>query len=316
MDEFSLIHQIRHWVKRTPPLTVELGDDAAVFSVASEHQVVCSTDMLIEQIHFDLHYTSLYDLGWKAAAVNLSDLAAMGASPRYLLIALGLSRPQQNLRIKKLYTGLQHLCNRYQTKIIGGDTVASKKLIINITILGEIKKKEIKKRSGAKPGDWIVVTGTLGDSGAGLEILQQGEMGHDYLKQRHLRPLPRIIEGRHFACQPGVHAMMDISDGLSSDLNHICQESGVGAMINLPDIPLSSPLLNYCHHKKRVPFQFALNSGEDYELLLTCAPSQFSKKNVRCKIIGKILPKKAGIWQIQPNGKKVPLLPKGYQHFH
>jgi len=334
LGEFGLIERIR---KRTPKTSsrtlLGIGDDAAAIKVSSSSLLIATTDMLLEGVHFDLTYTDLYSLGWKSAAVNLSDIAAMGGTPRACLVSIGIPSSFSVEQIEDLYEGLQVQLDRYSVDLVGGDTCKSLMgLMINITILGEVKRETIVSRAGARPGDRIFVTGTLGDSAAGLEILKgrsnvQGFVGSKRIKMhdapyntlilRHLCPIPRIEWGRKIALADCASAMIDISDGLSSDLEHICKPSNVGAVIVADKIPLSKSLQRAESILARNSLDYALSGGEDYELLVT-VPLPKVKKLRSLKIplteIGEIsLTKKLLI--ADTRGKKTSLRPQGYDHF-
>jgi thiamine-monophosphate kinase len=237
-------------------------------------------------------------------------------------------------RITEFYKGFHALTRAYKAVLVGGDTCLSRKgFVINITVLGEIEKTAMITRSGARPEDRVFVTGPLGDSAAGLEILKTGVKGQgsgvtgqgargrrraeNKLIQKHLRPVPRITEGRKLALSGCASAMIDISDGLSSDLAHICEQSRVGAEIYADTIPLSRDILRETERLKKPPIEYALSGGEDYELLFTASPAKIKKlRSLRLSIIeiGKITRGK-DISLIDRAGKRTPLRPRGYDHF-
>ncbi|MHB8843571.1 MAG: thiamine-phosphate kinase, partial [Nitrospirota bacterium] len=306
-----------------------------------------TTDMLLEGVHFDLATTDLYSLGWKSAAVNLSDIAAMGGVPRYCLTGLGIPPALTVEDIGEFYRGVNACLKKFGTALVGGDTCRSKKgLVIAVTVLGEAGAKQVLSRSGARPGDRIFVTGTLGDSGAGLELLRiagrhdphpcpsplEGEgkrerglfqrgvrgkkPGSRSLIEKHLKPVPRVAEGRKLALSGAVSSMIDLSDGLSSDLAHICEESGVGAELHAGQVPLSKELRS-TRSLKRPALEYALSGGEDYELLFTVRPEKLGKiKSLRINAteIGVVI-RGRSIALIGEHGRKSPLRPSGYDHF-
>lgn len=340
LGEFGLIRQIeKAFHSRSAGAPLGIGDDAAALFVSPGKALLVTTDMLLEGVHFDLSYTDFNSLGWKAAAVNLSDIAAMGGVPRFCLTALGIPDGVSLDQINDFYRGFKTLLKRCKVGLVGGDTCrAEVGLVISVTVLGEIEKKKMLTRSGARPGDRIFVTGTLGDSAAGLELLQANDEGARakgeragvrrkgtrslfrpyslFLVEKHLRPMPRIDIGRKIARYGCATAMIDISDGLSSDLAHICEQSGVGADINAEKIPLSKEIQAAAKHLKTLPLHYSLSGGEDYELLFTVPPSKLKKyKSLRipAREIGVITRGEIDI--IHESGKRRRLEPSGYDHF-
>ncbi len=315
-------------------MLIGIGDDAAALSLPPSKKILATTDMLLEGVHFDLSYTDFYSLGWKSAAVNLSDIAAMGGVPRFCLTALGIPSSISVEQIKEFYKGFNTLCRKYNVDLVGGDTCRSQQgLVISVTALGEVEKKEMLTRAGARPGDLLFVTGTLGDSAAGMELLRAGYRGqgpgsrgkgrnselrtqNSELIRKHLQPDPRTEWGRKIALSGCATAMIDISDGLSSDLGHICEESGVGAEISADQIPDSTAVRKAAGHLKTSPLHYALSGGEDYELLFTVSPLKL-KKFLSLKIvstqIGSIIV--GNKMFLSSNGKRAILKPKGYNHF-
>ena len=334
LGEFGLIRHIQKRFSRKAPSTlIGIGDDAAALRLSPASVLLATTDMLLEDVHFDLSLTDFYSLGWKSAAVNMSDIAAMGGVPRFCLVSLGIPSSVTVERITEFYRGFHALTGAHKAVLVGGDTCLSRKgLVISITMLGEIEKTALITRSGARPGDRVFVTGPLGDSAAGLEILKKrgrgqgsrvkgqgakaGE-GEKKLVQKHLRPMPRVAAGRKLALSGCASAMIDISDGLSSDLAHICEQSRVGAEIYPDAIPFSRDILREAGKLRKPPLEYALSGGEDYELLFTASPAKIQKlRSLRFSIIeiGKIIRGK-DISLIDGAGKRTPLRPRGYDHF-
>jgi thiamine-monophosphate kinase len=339
LGEFGLIRKIQKLSSQASPnIVTGIGDDAAVLKTSPSALLLATTDMLIEGVHFDLTYTDYFSLGWKSAAVNLSDIAAMGGVPRFCLTSLGIPRTVNAEQVVKIYRGFNALMRRNQTVLVGGDTCASPSgLIISVTVLGETNKKNAITRAGAKPGDRIFVTGTLGDSAAGMEFLQlragskglaTSGQGHgsrvkgpaareNKLVQRHLRPIPRIEWGRTIALSGCASAMIDISDGLSSDLAHICELSGVGAVIDSQSLPVSASLLKTSEKLKTSLLRYVLSGGEDYELLFTVTPSKVKKLrsfNLPVTDVGTITTT-GRILMVDEHGAAKSLRPAGYDHF-
>ncbi len=263
-----------------------IGDDAAVFRLdggrgageakggkeagaGSRYDMLVSTDLLVEGVHFDLSFTGLHDLGYKALQTNLSDIAAMGGEPLFYLVSIAAPGNMDLRELKALYAGMDEAGRESGARLAGGNTSGTPgPLFINISITGRVERGRAVMRSNAKPGDGIWVTGTLGDSAAGLEILKTGASKNQrYLVSRHLRPQARIKAGRLLGKAGIATAMIDVSDGISSDILHILKASGAGAVIYEEKLPLSKELLEYAGRDRAV--ELALAGGEDYELLFT-----------------------------------------------
>jgi len=330
-SEFSLIDVItRHAKRKTSDVVVGIGDDAALLQPISGFQQVVSTDLFVERIHFNLQLHSLKDVGYRAAVANLSDMAAMGAFPRFLLVMVAVPSRHTVADIMALYRGIQASCKAYDTVLIGGDTSASKDdLFLGMTIIGYVEKGRALQRAGAQPGDAIYVTGTLGDSAAGLQLLSSSlpssvmsKQAMKFLISRHLRPTPRISMGRLLSTYRWGSAAIDLSDGLSGDLAHLCQASGVGAEIESAALPLSPSFRRFtCQHQKD-PCRMALQGGEDFELLFTVSSRNKRKVEIAaraegCPItrIGTIRPKKAGISLRGSDGSSRKMPQISYDHF-
>jgi thiamine-monophosphate kinase len=333
--EFELIRRIRRTLPRPSPLSssvkVGIGDDAAVLIPRAGHVLLATTDLLAERIHFNLSYTTYRQLGYKALMVNLSDLAAMGGAPRYVLVALALTTRERLHDVQALYTGIQSACRATGAVVVGGDTSASRTgLFLSITALGEARPREVLRRSGARAGDRLYVTGTLGDALAGLEILTTARVDPKrrtgrardtaYLTERHLAPSARLTEARLLAEQGLASAAIDLSDGLAGDLRHICEESGVGGVIEAVRLPMSSALIAHAEALHRNPTEYALIGGEDYELLFTVPPRSVSRVNtlirqgrLRATDIGAITHKRRGL-RMTADGTTGPLKTRGYEH--
>ncbi len=328
LGEFGLIRNIQRLsYRKSPTALVGIGDDAAALKVSSSKILLATTDMLLEEVHFAFSFTDLYSLGWKSAAVNLSDIAAMGGVPRHCLTALGIPNHISVEQITDFYRGFTALLKTHRATLVGGDTCHSRKgMVISVTVLGEVEKKNLLSRAGAKPGDRVFVTGTLGDSAAGLEILKSRAGGRGgrgkgaevkRLITRHLRPVPRTAEGRAIARSGCASAMIDISDGLSSDLRHICEQSGVGAEISSDRIPISPELRQLSRGLSMPVLSYALSGGEDYELLFTVPPGKINKlQSLHLPVIeiGAIKRRKTLIL-VDNTGRKNTLPATGYDHF-
>lgn len=331
--EFQLIQSLpRQFSTQGFHPTIGTGDDAAVFSPSPSQQVVLSTDLLIEDIHFARNTSTFYDIGYKAAASNLSDLAAMGATPTAIFVAIALPPSLTLSNWQEFYRGLARPCKDHKVQLLGGDTSSSPtSLFIAITIIGQIHPKHILTRQGAKKGHLIYVSGTLGDSAAGLTYLKKRtrrpqlstlSKSMNHIVQRHLHPTARIALGQLLASKPYASAAMDLSDGLSSDLNHLCRHSSVGALIYSERLPISQHMNKYANRISAEPLHWGLHGGEDYELLFTIPPKwrneleqNAKKRRMHITQIGIIQPKRFGIRIEQSNGKLDTLVPCGYDHF-
>ena len=328
IGEFGFIEKISHGCLIRPDNIVKaIGDDAAAFMTAPDMLSLITTDLLVERIHFLRDAISGFDLGYKSLAVNLSDIAAMGGTAREAFVSIAIPDDCNLDYLEAIYEGIKKLAAGYDVNILGGDTTRSTvDLIINIVVQGNVAKKELLCRDAAQPGDVIFSTGFLGDSKAGLHlILNEIDADTKALEaclKAHRVPEPHLREGRFIAQQHGVHAAIDTSDGLSSDLTHIVEESQVGARLFADKIPISQNLQDFCSRFNFIPIEFALSGGEDYTLLCTIASekadkiaSAFKKEFKRPLFaIGKITAKKQ-IELVYPDGNISPLTPTGWDHF-
>jgi len=325
IGEFGSIDHIKSMCGSPGRGVVGIGDDAAVINVSPGMTTLVTTDMLVEGVHFDLAYTGFEALGYKSAAVNLSDIAAMGGRPRFYLVSVALNPRMRLEELEGLYRGLESACRPFGVRLVGGDTTSSVgPMVISVTIIGEAPPGRAVKRSGARAGDDIYVTGSVGDSACGLDILKArgtGGLNKDevWLAARHLKPSPRIKAGRLLGEGRLASSMIDISDGLSSDLGHILEQSGVGAVVYKDRLPISGDLINAAGIKKAV--RYALHGGEDYELLFTARPSRRKKiavlqeeAGVSITTIGKVTAERGAVLVDEKGVGKV-LRPSGYEHF-
>ena len=332
LGEFGLIERFRPKLDtRSPRVKKGIGDDCAIFSTRSDKTQLISTDALVESVHFDLKTISAEQLGRKAMTTNISDIAAMGGNPYLAVITLGLPKSTSIEFLDKFYSGLQTSCNSYQIKLAGGDTVMSPKhLFINVCILGETHKKRVFTREGARPGDQIFVTGTLGDSAMGLQLLTSRNKNSTSTKhrrsliQKHLEPIPRIKESSLLAkSKLQVTSMIDLSDGLVQDLSHLCATNRLGADIYEANLPFSQALNSVCQQKSSILTNLALHGGEDYELLFTIRQEDvrklsklFLKTGAPISHIGEITKSSGKIILKKKNGRKKSLKPSmGFNHF-
>jgi thiamine-monophosphate kinase len=263
--------------ERSRRVILGIGDDAAVWQPSRSHRSVISTDMLVEGVHFARTTMSLEDAGWRAMAAAVSDLAAMGARPVLATVALGVPAASGSVEVLELYKGIAAAARRFKIAVAGGDLSRSDIVTISVTVVGEVRPSNVKTRAGGKSGDVLAVTGELGASRAGLEIANESGLiknaDADAALQAFRRPLPRIAEGRFLAASANVTAMMDISDGLSTDSRRFCAASGVGAEIET--IPVADSASEVAQRLGEDPERFALVGGEDFELLVAIRPRAF-----------------------------------------
>jgi thiamine-monophosphate kinase len=300
-------------------LILGIGDDAAAWQGDSRVQLA-TTDLLIEGVHFTLDMTSWEELGWRAMAANLSDIAAMGGLPRYALVSLALPGQTEVDDVTALYKGMIGLAQQFGTAIVGGDVSSAPQLVINIAILGSSVSWDILTRSAARVGEKIAVTGYLGASAAGLEMLREhlsfDSESTSALREAFLKPYPRVVEGG-ILVEHGVIAAIDISDGLISDLGHICEMSKVSARVEIDKVPVHPAVK--AHFGDRA-LRMALSGGEDYELLFTASTEVIDqvKEAVSCPVtvIGEIVAGEAGeVTLIDEKGSRVYLPGTGWEHF-
>jgi len=327
LGEFGLIELLADIVDKTKNpkdtswqrLLNGIGDDAAAWQVDGAVQLA-TTDSLVQDTHFDLNIVTWEELGWKAIAVNLSDIAAMGGAPKYALISLALPGDLETDNVSSLYQGMAQIANRFGVAIVGGNIASADKTTINVTVLGSLESASALTRSAAVPGDRIAVTGYLGLSAAGLRMLKQhlkiDAETSQLLRQAHLKPMPRIDEGQ-ILLYHGVKAAIDTSDGLIADLTHICQASKVSALINQKALLIHPALKN---NFKSDYLQLALTGGEDYELLFTASNQVIAqiKRAVSCPVtvIGDITQGKPGqVTLFDADGRIIPWQKAGWEHF-
>jgi thiamine-monophosphate kinase len=328
IGEFELIDRISHGCVVHPNRVVKaIGDDAAAFRIDPDQVVLVTTDLLVERIHFIKNAVSGFNLGYKALAVNLSDIAAMGGTALEAFVSIGLPAACEIDFIDDLYCGLKSLAAEFGVNILGGDTTGSKSdLIINLAVVGCVKPDNLLTRDRAKTGDIIFSTGSLGDSRAGLHLILNRNIPDaeiwSQLKSAHLLPRPFLREGRFLGAQAGVHAAIDVSDGLSSDLGHILAASGKGARLEAAQIPISESLRHFCDHFDFDPIVYALAGGEDYTLLCTVAPERATPvENAYREKFGRPLYAIGVITASGPmeilglDGRVAPVRSSGWDHF-
>ncbi len=321
LGEFGLIDRIAQRLPAGAGVALGIGDDAAAFAPAPGQLNLITTDMLVEGIHFDLSYSDPLSLGKKALSVNLSDIAAMGGKPRHYLLSLAIPPAITLDFLDNLISGMLSRAEQFGVHLIGGDTCSSSgPLVLNLTVLGEQSPDMLVRRSGARPGDQICVTGTVGDSALGLRLLRQGGRKGDAIA-RHLDPLPRVREGLALAEAAIPSSMIDLSDGLLADLGHILDLSAVGARIYSEELPLSDTFRKHFPLVTEEALSLALAGGEDYELLFTAPPEKIpqifpllEKMGTPVSVIGTITEENTRA-VIGSDGKEISLDRKGYDHF-
>lgn len=329
LGEFGLIDRLTDKIKLKNASTLKgVGDDAAVLNF-SENDVVITTDLLTEGVHFNLMYVPLKHLGYKAVVVNLSDVAAMNATPKQITVSLAISSKFSVEAMEELYEGIHLACEKYGVDLIGGDTTSSLTgLVISITAIGTIEKGKAVYRSGAKANDLICVTGDLGGAYMGLQLLERENQvyleapqvqpqlqGYNYILGRQLKPeartdMKKVFEG--LKIQPT--SMIDVSDGLSSEVLHLCKESGVGAKIFEEKIPLDNDTKALAEEMNMNPLVAALNGGEDYELLFTVSLADHDKirNHPDITIIGHVTSKEEGACLVTTGGSEIELKAQGW----
>lgn len=333
IGEFGLIDRLTSSFTQHHSTTIKgVGDDAAVIRINEEEFMLVSTDTLVEDIHFNLMYTPLKHLGYKSVVVNLSDIYAMNGTPEQITVSIAVSSRFPAEALDELYAGIKHACSAYQVDLVGGDTTSSLSgLMISITALGRVRQEDVVYRSGAKENDLLVVSGDLGGAFMGLQVLEREKevyaanpdaqpdlSGHDYILERQLKPEARkdIIQ---FLDELGVKptSMIDISDGLASEVLHLCRASGVGCHVYDEKIPIDPTTYHAARDFNLDPSTCALNGGEDYELLFTIRQSDYEKikGSPHMSIIGHMVDENAGIYIIDRAGALVPIQAQGWNHF-
>lgn len=329
LGEFGLIEHLTKKFEAKQPSTVKsIGDDGAVLNFGDKKAVI-STDLLIEGVHFDLSYMPLRHLGYKAVVVNLSDICAMNAKPTQITVSVAVSNRFPLEALEELFDGIALAAKFYNVDVIGGDTTSSQKgLIISITAIGETNEDEIVYRNGAKPTDLLVVSGDLGSAYMGLQVLEREKQvfkvnpnnqpdldAYSYLIERQLKPEARTdIRTLLFALEIKPTAMIDVSDGLSSEIIHICKQSKVGCNLYEEKIPVDPQFINVCEEFNIDSTTVAINGGEDYELLFTIALEDFDKikGNPNFTVIGHLTQESEGIHLITRANTKIPLKARGW----
>lgn len=329
LGEFGLIDHLTKNFEVTQSSTLKgIGDDAAVLDF-KEKKVVVSTDLLIEGVHFDLAYMPLKHLGYKAVVVNISDICAMNAKATQITVSVAVSNRFPLEALDELFEGIAHAAAEYKVDVIGGDTTSSQKgLILSITAIGEADEEEIVYRNGAKSSDLLVVTGDIGAAYMGLQVLEREKQvfnvnpnsqpdldAYTYLIERQLKPEARKdVRTLLHALEIKPTSMIDISDGLSSEIMHLCKQSSVGCNLYEDKLPLDPQLISVCEEFNIDSTTVAINGGEDYELLFTIAMEDFEKikANPNFSIIGHMVQESEGIHLVTRANTRIPLKARGW----
>ena len=330
LGERGLIRRIRQRLgSEGPSVRVGIGDDTAVLQPTPGAWLLVTTDLVVEDVHFRRRSAGPADIGWKAMAVNLSDIAAMGGTPRFALVALGCPEKTEVEEVDLFYEGLTSAAAPHEVSVVGGDTsVSPAGWIVNVTLLGEMTGPP-RLRSDARPGDLVAVVGLLGRSAAGLAVLEaeeQPSLPEDVLAdvvQAHLRPVARVTEGKWLGTAHGVRALIDLSDGLATDLGHIATESGVAARVELARLPIAPSTRAVARSLGVDPVELAVSGGEDYELLFTAERSSMEDLAAGLRrataavvtVIGEIMPGRPNVGFFDATGRRVEIGP-GFDHFH
>ena len=310
VGEINLIKRISKNIKLfSKDIIKGIGDDTAVLKFDKKHYLLLTTDTLVEDDHFNLSWFSAEQIGNKAIESNVSDIAAMGGFPKYTLISLTLPKNTNIDFIDKLYQGINKKCKKYKINLIGGNLSNGKNIVISVIVIGLVEKKNLCLRSNAKINDLILVTGNLGSSRAGLELLRNNKKGKSI--NYYLNSKSKLNMGRKLSKH--ANAMEDISDGLASEVLNICSESKTGAVIYKDLVPLNKNTISDAKKVNKNPYDYALFGGEDYELVFTLNKKHLNKIKNNFTIVGKILPKKQGVYLLD-NGKKKKLS-YGYDQF-
>jgi thiamine-monophosphate kinase len=330
LGEFGLIARI---ARRLPPykddVRAAVGDDVAVLALDGESYLLATCDVQVEGVHFRRKSITPYQLGRRAAAINLSDIAAKGGTPEHFLVSLALPGTLEVGWVEALYEGLGEEAAEHGADVVGGNLSRTDgPVVVDVFLLGKVRVDEVVLRSGARAGDAVLVTGSLGAGVAGLAVLEErgavrSEEWEEVL-ERYLTPRPRVREGRVIARSGRATSMIDVSDGLSSDVAHICDQSDVGVRLFADRLPVSGGVRSVAAVTGRTGWSLALEGGEDYELCLTLSPG--AEREVAALVeeetgtpvtcVGEILAREEGRWVVLPDGSEIPLVARGWDHFH
>lgn len=327
IGEFALIERIAEIVEQADERVIlTIGDDTAVVKKTELDYALLTTDLMVEDVHFTMKSITPRQLGFKSIAVNISDIAAMGGLPRYAVVSLALPPETEVAYVEELYRGMAEVSRANDVRIVGGDVTRSEKLIINVALMGEVEEEKLSRRSDARPGDIIMVTGELGASAAGLRLVIHPDIEAKVknaaaLKRAHFEPEPQVRAGRILSSL-GVNAMEDISDGLASEIAHICEASDVGARINLSKVPIAAGVDSVVALTGERAIDLALSGGEDYGLVFTlparlqsAVESALADAGLKVTAVGEVLASTHGITVTDWSGNESPMKQSGYTHF-
>ncbi|MDI6895334.1 MAG: thiamine-phosphate kinase [Bacillota bacterium] len=329
VGEFPLIERL---AARLGParadVVVGIGDDVAVLAMTPDRYLLATCDVQVAGVHFLPGACDPYRLGRKVAAINLSDIAAVGGRPAHFLVSLALPPDIPVSFVEAMYDGIGEEAGRYEADVVGGNVSRSSCLTIDLTLLGEVDPRHLIRRNGARPGDRILVTGRVGASAAGLALLvdpslQVDEADRESVLAAHQTPTPRLGEAAAIAATGCATAMIDVSDGLAADLGHICDASGVGALVRGDVLPIDEATRRVAQAARRDSLEWALTGGEDYELLFSAPADAVDAIRVAVReatgtpvsVVGEILPAAAGRILVLADGRRVPLGARGWKHF-
>ncbi len=315
--EFDLINRIKPAYYKNASLIKGMGDDGAVIQPSIGYEIVIASDTMVENVHFSYDYMSFEDIGYRVLAVNLSDLAAMGADPLYYAVNLAVPSKLTEENLIQLYNGMTGLANQYQMDLIGGDTVTANELVITVSVYGSVLPERRRLRSYAKPGDVVFVTGNLGEAAFGFDRLNDNYSLSDYFATRHKRPVPRN-RFTEMTNQITRMALNDISDGLASELNELAESSNVNIEVNWEQLPVHQQMKNIHYDRLKT---YVLSSGEDFELVGACSPVEWKKlvdlcaDEIQLTQIGKVTESTTSPSVfLQENDRKTILKKSGYSH--
>lgn len=315
LDEFALIDKLtQHSIHNPTYVKVGVGDDCAVYDTPHNVDQLVSTDMMVEGVHFSESTTSPFDIGYRLGAANISDIAAMGGTPRHMVVSIAVPKGRHTSYVEEVYNGLRHICADYDVNIIGGDTVSTEgPFVISATVFGDVPKHQAVLRSGAQDGDVVFITNYLGLSYVGLHSLLEGSKDYPVSQSVHQRPIPHVECGI-IARDLGATSMNDISDGLSSELNEIAKASQVTIYIDESILPIHPEVQAYCESQQISPYLPMWTGGEDFQLVGTISAEKAdSLPRDTFTIIGYVKAGKAQVL-VERDGQWMIVEPKGYNH--